>query len=216
MADTVRTTLGPRGMDKLISDGRKVTISNDGATIMKLLDVEHPAAKTLVDISMSQDAEVGDGTTSVVLLAGEILKQLKPFVEEGVHPQIIMRSIQAAGKLAVKKVQELCVPFDTTTDEGSDMLLKCASTALNSKLIASHQDLFSPMVVSAVRSLHEAGSLDDLDSLVAINRIPGGKKALSALLNCLSTLSPHSRLQQWARGHHRGPPPMVLLCSPLH
>ena len=182
MADTVRTTLGPRGMDKLISDGRKVTISNDGATIMKLLDVEHPAAKTLVDISMSQDAEVGDGTTSVVLLAGEILKQLKPFVEEGVHPQIIMRSIQAAGKLAVKKVQELCVPFDTTTDEGSDMLLKCASTALNSKLIASHQDLFSPMVVSAVRSLHEAGSLDDLDSLVAIKRIPGGDARQSFLV----------------------------------
>ena len=78
IADAVRTTLGPRGMDKLVADGRRVTISNDGATIMKLLEVEHPAAKTLVDISMSQDAEVGDGTTSVVLLAVEVLKQMKP------------------------------------------------------------------------------------------------------------------------------------------
>merc|ERR1719484_300797 len=71
-------------------DGKKVTISSDGATIMKQLDIAHPAAKTLVDISMSQDAEVGDGTTSVVLLAAEMLKRIKPFVEEGLHPQIIM------------------------------------------------------------------------------------------------------------------------------
>ena len=73
----MKSTLGPRGMDKLVFDGRKVTISNDGATIMKLLEIAHPAAKTLVDISMSQDAEVGDGTTSVVLLAAEMLKQVR-------------------------------------------------------------------------------------------------------------------------------------------
>lgn len=77
MVDAVRTTLGPRGMDKLIVDKNgKATISNDGATIMKLLDIVHPAAKTLVDIAKSQDAEVGDGTTTVVLLAGEFLKQV--------------------------------------------------------------------------------------------------------------------------------------------
>jgi len=88
-------------MDKLVFDGKKVTISNDGATIMRLLDIVHPAAKTLVDISMSQDAEVGDGTTSVVLLAGEILKQIKPYVEEGLHPQIIMQGLRAASTKAV-------------------------------------------------------------------------------------------------------------------
>ena len=83
IVDVVRTTLGPRGMDKLIHDDNgQVTISNDGATIMKLLDIVHPAAKTLVDIAKSQDAEVGDGTTSVVVLACEFLKQCKPFVEE--------------------------------------------------------------------------------------------------------------------------------------
>ena len=182
VADAVKTTLGPRGMDKLVFDGRRVTISNDGATIMKLLEIAHPAAKTLVDISMSQDSEVGDGTTSVVLLAGEILKQLKPFVEEGVHPQIIMRNIRNAGKLAVDKVEELSVPFDTSTPEGEGMLLKCCSTALNSKLIASHQDLFSPMIVDAVKSLSLAGSLDDLDSLVAIKKIPGGDVRQSFLV----------------------------------
>lgn len=178
----VRSTLGPRGMDKLIFDGRKVTISNDGATIMKLLEIAHPAAKTLVDISMSQDAEVGDGTTSVVLIAGEILKEIKCYVEEGVHPQVIMRSVRTAGKLAVDKVKELSVPFDMTTSEGEQMLLKTASTALNSKLISSHKDLFSPMIVEAVKSLNDAGSIDDMSSLVAIKKIPGGDVRQSFLV----------------------------------
>jgi len=182
VADVVRTTLGPRGMDKLIFDGRKVTISNDGATIMKLLDIAHPAAKTLVDISMSQDAEVGDGTTSVVLLAGSMLKMIKPFVEEGVHPQIIIKNIRSASKLAVQRVSSLSIPYDTTTPEGEQMLIKCASTALNSKLIAGHQDLFSPMIVEAVKALDEGGGLDELNSLVAIKRIPGGDVRQSFLV----------------------------------
>ena len=102
VADVVRTTLGPRGMDKLMvntgqgSSTGGVTISNDGATIMKMLDIVHPAAKTLVDISLSQDAEVGDGTTTVVILAAEFLKQVKPFLEEGVHPRLVMKSIREA------------------------------------------------------------------------------------------------------------------------
>merc|ERR550519_1221908 len=92
-------------MDKLIVDARgKATISN-GATIMKLLDVVHPAAK-------SQDAEVGDGTTSVVILAGEFLKQCKPFVEEGVHPRIIIRSFRKATALALSRIEEIAVKID--------------------------------------------------------------------------------------------------------
>eukprot|EP00592_Proboscia_alata_P001739 CAMPEP_0194375788 /NCGR_PEP_ID=MMETSP0174-20130528/24341_1 /TAXON_ID=216777 /ORGANISM="Proboscia alata, Strain PI-D3" /LENGTH=597 /DNA_ID=CAMNT_0039156221 /DNA_START=140 /DNA_END=1933 /DNA_ORIENTATION=+ len=191
VADTVRTTLGPRGMDKLVFDGRKVTISNDGATIMKLLEIAHPAARTLVDISASQDSEVGDGTTSVVLLAGEMLRQLKPFVEEGVHPQIIIRWLRAASKLAVERVSNMAVSFDMNADEGKKMLLKCASTALNSKLISSHQDLFSPMIVSAVMSMvgvesdhiDSSNSAGDLKSYVAVKKIPGGDVRQSFLVN---------------------------------
>ena len=78
---------------------------------MKLLDVVHPAAKTLVDIAKSQDAEVGDGTTSVVILAGEFLKQFKPFVEEGVHPRIIIKSVRKATSLALAKIQEISPPM---------------------------------------------------------------------------------------------------------
>jgi len=93
ISECVRTTLGPRGMDKLVVDSKnKTTISNDGATIMNLLEIVHPAGRTLVDIAKSQDAEVGDGTTSVVLLAAEIMKNCKSFVEEGVHPQVIVKS----------------------------------------------------------------------------------------------------------------------------
>jgi len=182
VAEVVKTTLGPRGMDKLIFDGRKVTISNDGATIMRLLDIAHPAAKTLVDISMSQDAEVGDGTTSVVLIAGSILKHIKPFVEEGVHPQVIIRTIRHVSKLAVDKIAELSIPYDISTPEGYQMLIKCASTALNSKLISGHQDLFSPMIVEAVKELDQADALDDLRSLVAIKKIPGGDVRQSFLV----------------------------------
>uniref|UniRef100_A0A7S3Q2L2 T-complex protein 1 subunit eta n=1 Tax=Chaetoceros debilis TaxID=122233 RepID=A0A7S3Q2L2_9STRA len=182
VADVVKTTLGPRGMDKLIFDGRRVTISNDGATIMRLLEVAHPAAKTLVDISMSQDAEVGDGTTSVVLLAGAMLKSIKPFVEEGVHPQVIIRNVKTAARLAVEKVMSLSVPYDTSTKQGEEMLLKCASTSLNSKLISGHQDLFSPMIVMAVKNLHENNALDDLRTLIAIKKIPGGDVRSSFLV----------------------------------
>jgi len=182
VADVVKTTLGPRGMHKLIFDGRRVTISNDGATIMRLLEVAHPAAKTLVDISMSQDAEVGDGTTSVVLLAGAMLKSIKPFVEEGVHPQVIIRNVKTAARLAVEKVMSLSVPYDTSTKQGEEMLLKCASTSLNSKLISGHQDLFSPMIVMAVKNLHENNALDDLRTLIAIKKIPGGDVRSSFLV----------------------------------
>merc|ERR1719253_924615 len=158
-------------MDKLVADGRRVTISNDGATIMKLLEGEHPAAKKLVDISMSQDAEVGDGTTSVVLLAVEILSQMKPFIEEGVHPQIIIRHIRSAASLAVARVRSLAVHFDLSTPEGEQMLVRTAATALNSKLIASHQDLFAPMVVEAVKSLAAVpGGLDDLRGMIGIKK----------------------------------------------
>ncbi|KAK8718906.1 hypothetical protein OTU49_014370, partial [Cherax quadricarinatus] len=100
VVDAIRTTLGPRGMDKLIVDTKgQATISNDGATIMKQLDIVHPAAKILVDIAKSQDAEVGDGTTTVVLLAGQFLEQCKTLIEEGVHPHAIIRAFRRATNL---------------------------------------------------------------------------------------------------------------------
>jgi len=177
VADSVRTTLGPRGMDKLVFDGQKVTISNDGATIMRLLDIVHPAAKTLVDISMSQDAEVGDGTTSVVLLAAEFLKQVKGYVEEDMHPQIIMQGMRLAAKAAVDHIRKIAVKVDT--ESSRSMLEVFAGTALNSKLIANQKDLFAPMVVDAISMLDK----DSLDlNLVGVKKVPGGSVTESFLV----------------------------------
>lgn len=172
IVDAVRTTLGPRGMDKLIVDNNgKATISNDGATIMKLLDIVHPAAKTLVEIAKSQDAEVGDGTTSVVLLAGEFLKQLKPFVEEGVHPRIIIKAVRSALQLCQDKIAEMAVKIDKSTlAERRELLEKCAATALNSKLIHQQKEFFSKMVVEAVLQLDELLPLN----MIGIKKVSGG------------------------------------------
>ena len=104
IVEVVKTTLGPRGMDKLIHDGRNVTISNDGATLISLLDIVHPAARTLVDIAKSQDNEVGDGTTSVVLTAGELLKQSKSFIDEAMHSQIIIKGYREAARKCIERI----------------------------------------------------------------------------------------------------------------
>lgn len=172
IVDAVRTTLGPRGMDKLIVDGHgKATISNDGATIMKLLDIVHPAAKTLVDIAKSQDAEVGDGTTSVVMLAGEFLKQVKPFVEEGVHPRIIIKAVRKALSLCIAKINEMAVKIEKgNAEEHKNLLLKCAATAMSSKLIHQQKDFFSKMVVDAVLILDDLLPLD----MIGIKKVSGG------------------------------------------
>uniref|UniRef100_A0A8C3AQV4 T-complex protein 1 subunit eta n=1 Tax=Cyclopterus lumpus TaxID=8103 RepID=A0A8C3AQV4_CYCLU len=180
IAEAVRTTLGPRGMDKLMVDGRgKATISNDGATILKLLDVIHPAAKTLVDIARSQDAEVGDGTTSVTLLAAEFLKQLKSYVEDGLHPQTIIRAFRTATHLAVNKIKEIAVSVKKDDKQEQRQLLeKCAATALNSKLIAGQKEFFSKMVVDAVMSLDELLSL----KMIGIKKVQGGALEESHLI----------------------------------
>jgi len=159
-------------MDKLIVDDKgNVVISNDGATILKTLDIVHPAAKTLVDIAKSQDSEVGDGTTSVTLLAGEFLKQFKPFVDEGVHPQIIVRSIRKALQMALKKIGDISVKIKKDDpNELRDLLEKCAATALSSKLVSAHKEYFSKMVVDAVTTLDELMPLN----MIGIKKVQGG------------------------------------------
>ncbi|KAG5339678.1 TCPH protein, partial [Acromyrmex charruanus] len=180
VVDAVRTTLGPRGMDKLIVDQNgKSTISNDGATILKLLDIIHPAAKTLVDIAKSQDAEVGDGTTSVVLLAGEFLKQMKPFIEEGVHSRIIIKALRRALHIAKDKINELSVKLDRRNiNKQIELLEACAATAMNSKLIHQQKNHFSQLVVKAVMKLDELLPLN----MIGIKKISGGALEDSELI----------------------------------
>ena len=110
IVELVRTTLGPRGMDKLIKTQRDTTITNDGATILNLLEIVHPAARLLVDIAKAQDNEVGDGTTTVALLTGEILKEAKGFIEDSMNPQSIIKGLREALTHALTKLEEIAVP----------------------------------------------------------------------------------------------------------
>ncbi|KAL6544274.1 T-complex protein 1 subunit eta [Orobanche gracilis] len=181
VGDVVRSTLGPRGMDKLIHDDKgNTTISNDGATIMKLLDIVHPAAKILVDIAKSQDSEVGDGTTTVVLLAAEFLKEAKPFVEDGVHPQSLIRSYRTASCLAIEKIKELAVSIEgKSLEEKKSLLARCAATTLSSKLIGGEKEFFSTMVVNSVIAIGN----DDRLNMIGIKKVPGGTMRDSFLVD---------------------------------
>ncbi|KAG0565928.1 hypothetical protein M758_7G023100 [Ceratodon purpureus] len=180
VVDVVRTTLGPRGMDKLVHDDKGTTISNDGATIMKLLDIVHPAAKILVDIAKSQDSEVGDGTTTVVLLAGEFLREAKPFIEDGVHPQLIIRAFRTAANLVVRKVKELAISIEgKSMTEKKSLLEKCAATTLSSKLVGGEKEFFAKMVVDAVTSL----GADSRLNMIGIKKVQGGTMRDSFLVN---------------------------------
>ena len=158
-------------MDKLIHDGRSVTISNDGATLIGLLDIVHPAAKTLVDIAQSQDNQVGDGTTSVVLTAGELLKQSKSLIEEGMHSQIIIKGYRMALKMCLDRIREVSVKINDKSDEEKrELLEKCAQTSLNSKIIAKQKVFFGKMVVDAVSSISADLNKED----IGIKKITGG------------------------------------------
>jgi T-complex protein 1 subunit eta len=145
---------------------------------LQLLDIVHPAAKTLVDIAKSQDAEIGDGTTTVTLLAAELMKQSKIFIEDGVHPQIIIRGYRKAAQLAVERLNEIAISFENTPNAKRILLEKCAKTSLNSKLISRYQDFFAPMVVDAIDSL---GSSLDLN-MIGIKKVPGGSVTESMLI----------------------------------
>jgi T-complex protein 1 subunit eta len=167
-------------MDKLIyDDNGKTTISNDGATIMNMLDIVHPAARTLVDIAKSQDAEVGDGTTSVVLLAGEFLKESKQFVEDGLHSAHIIKGYRTACSLALQHLNDLSISIHSQSDsEQRSLLEKCAQTALNSKLIAHQKEFFGEMAVDAVLSLE-----DDLNlKMIGVKKVAGGSLTDSVLV----------------------------------
>lgn len=152
VANIVKSSLGPVGLDKmLVDDIGDVTITNDGATILKLLEVEHPAAKVLVELAELQDKEVGDGTTSVVIIAAELLKRANDLVRNKIHPTSIISGFRLAMREACKYVDEkLAVRVEKL---GKDSLVNCAKTCMSSKLLAADSDFFASLVVDAVQSV---------------------------------------------------------------
>jgi T-complex protein 1 subunit alpha len=148
IANIVKTSLGPVGLDKMLVDEiGDVTITNDGATILAQLDIEHPAAKVLVELAQLQDAEVGDGTTSVVIVAAELLKRANNLVASGIHPTVVMAGYRIAVKEAVKYIkQNLIVQADGI---GRGNLTNAAKTSMSSKILGTDAEFFSKLAVDA-------------------------------------------------------------------
>jgi T-complex protein 1 subunit alpha len=152
VANIVKSSLGPVGLDKmLVDDIGDVTITNDGATILAQLEVEHPAARVLVDLAQLQDREVGDGTTSVVIIASELLRRANELVAQGLHPTTILAGYRAAVKAAVAYLKKHMVLHVSDLDDND--LLNAAKTSMSSKILGKEADFFAKLAVDAVQSV---------------------------------------------------------------
>src|SRR5919205_1144134 len=173
IAELVKTSLGPRGMDKMLVDTLgDVTITNDGATILKEIDVQHPAAKMMVEISKATDNEVGDGTTSTVLLAGSLLSKAEDLIEKDVHPTVIVDGYRMANDRAIEILKEASTKVDPSDRQ---MLGKIARTSMASKLVSVNADPLSKIVIDAVLAVAE--KVGDINLKVDTDNIKVEKKA---------------------------------------
>src|SRR2546425_1237290 len=167
VADAVKSTLGPKGMDKMLVDSLgDVTITNDGVTILKEIEIEHPTAKMLVEVAKTQDDEVGDGTTSAVVLAGELLKEAESLIEQEVHPTIIVNGYRMAAAEAVRRLRALA--FDVKRTD-KDTLRSIARTAMSGRSVGTNADFLADIAVDAVQAIVEevAGELRaDVDNIL--------------------------------------------------
>ncbi len=153
IAEAVKTSLGPRGMDKmLVASFGDVTITNDGATILKEMEVQHPAAKMMVEVSKTQDDEVGDGTTSAVVLAGELVSKAEELIDKDIHPTVIVDGYRRASEKALEILNEIAVKVNPTDKE---ILKKIASISMATKLITESKDLMSDIAVDAMLQVAE-------------------------------------------------------------
>jgi thermosome len=174
IADAVRSTLGPRGLDKMLVDSMgDVVVTNDGVTILKEMDVEHPAAKMLVEVAKTQDQETGDGTTTAVVLAGELLKRAEGLIEQNVHPTIISQGYRLASRKALEVLNSIAQPVKV---DDTETLQRIATTAMASKSVSFNQNQLAEIAVKAVTSVAEktdSGYYVDLDNIQLIKKQGG-------------------------------------------
>ena len=158
IAEAVRTSLGPRGMDKMLVDQfGDVVITNDGATILKEIDVQHPAAKMMVEVAKTQDSEVGDGTTTSVVLAGELLKRAKKLLEQKIHPTVITEGFRKASEKAIEILNKMSIKSGIEDKEG---LKNAAMTCMSSKLVSESKEQLAQICMNAIEAIAEKDSND--------------------------------------------------------
>ncbi|HDI74744.1 MAG: thermosome subunit [Thermoprotei archaeon] len=174
ISETIKTTLGPKGMDKMLIDSLgDITVSNDGATILDEIDVQHPIAKLLVEISKAQDDEVGDGTTTAVVLAGALLKEAEHLLNKDIHPTIIISGYKKALEKAIEVLKSKAIKIDINDYE---TLKKVAATAMHGKAIAGVKDYFADIAVKAVKQIAEKRNgeyVADIDYIQLIKKQGG-------------------------------------------
>ena len=175
VSEIVKTSLGPRGMDKMIvSPIGDVTITNDGATILKEIEIEHPAAKMMVEVAKSVDNEVGDGTTSAVVIAGALIEKAEGLLAKNVHPAIIVEGFKEASQKAIAILRKLAVKIDA---EAKDFLNKIARTSMASKIVSGNSEYLSSIVVDCIAAVSEKTSIGkitvDMDN-IKVEKKPGG------------------------------------------
>ncbi len=171
VAETVRTTLGPKGMDKMLVDSvGDIVVTNDGVTILEEMQIEHPAAKMIVEVAKTQEDEVGDGTTTAVILAGELLKNAEALLDKEVHPTVITKGYAMAAEKAIEVLNNIC---EKISKEDVENLKKIAATAMTGKGAESSKELLADLAVKAVKQVLENGSLD-LEDIKLEKKVGGG------------------------------------------
>jgi thermosome len=153
VAETVKSCLGPKGMDKMLVDSfGDVTITSDGRTILDEMDIQHPAAKMMVEVAKTQDNEAGDGTTTAVIIAGELLNKAEELIEKNVHPTIIIDGYKKAQEKALEILEKIAIPVDLNTQE---YMKKVAMTSMASKLVAEHREYLADLAVKSILQVAE-------------------------------------------------------------
>jgi len=175
VAETVRTTLGPKGMDKMIVDAMgDITVTNDGVTILEEMNIEHPSAKMIVEIAKTQEDEVGDGTTTAVILAGELLKKAEDLLDQEIHPTVIAKGYRMAAEKAREILNSIA---ENVSESDGDLLGKIAITAMTGKGAESSKELLAELVVKGVKRIMtktKDGVLVDRDDIKIEKKIGGG------------------------------------------
>ncbi|HUS49373.1 MAG TPA: TCP-1/cpn60 chaperonin family protein, partial [Candidatus Paceibacterota bacterium] len=169
IADMVKTTLGPKGMDKmLVSPTNDIIVTNDGVTILDEMQIEHPAAKMMVEIAKTQESEVGDGTTTAVMIAGKLLENAEKLLDKKIHPTVITKGY----RIATEKTQEILKDISLKImPENEDILKQIAMTAMTGKSAEGSKEKFSEIIVRAVKQVENNGKIDLND--IKIEKLKG-------------------------------------------